>query len=179
MSAGNDMCRLDSCYPSPSRDSTTTSMSTNNPQYYPFTCPESGDVGTISIRSNATVAGQTMLIGFYKNTDDGLPGAQIGGTASIDLSASTTPTGSPSSTVTLSRGTTYWVGYVQEESSAGDPTMWVATDGVCTPWNSAISQTAKNTLRESTNSNSLPSTAPTSGYAMQFNQKLIIGMTIS
>ena len=179
MSAGQDMCRLDCCYPAPSRDATTASMSTNNPQYYPFVCPESGDVGTITIRSNGTVVGQQMLIGFYKNTDDGYPGAQIGGTTSIDLSSSTTPTGTPASTVTLSRGTTYWVGYVQEEPGASDPTMWVGVDGVCTPWNSAIGQVAKNTLRESTNSNSLPSTAPTSGYSMQFNQKLIIGMTIS
>jgi len=175
MSVGQKMIRLEQCQPCPSNNLTTTSMSTNNPQYYPFIAPESGTVGTITIRSTGTVASQEMLVGFFANTSDGYPGAQIGEYATISLASSTEPTGLPNETVTLTRGTTYWVGYVQADSGASDPTMWVTLDGVL-PYNSAITQTGKNTLRESTNSNTLPSTAPTSGYSMQYAQRLIIGV---
>ena len=175
MSVGQKMIRLESCQPAPANEASSTSMSTNNPQYYPFVAPESGTVGTITIRSTGTVASQNMLVGFFENTSDDYPGAQLGEYATISLASSTEPTGLPNETVTLTRGTTYWVGYVQSNSGASDPTMWVNLDGPL-PYNSAIGQAAKNVLRESTNSNTLPSTAPTSGYSTQYAQKLQIGV---
>ena len=175
MSLGNKMVRLEQCQPCPANEATSTTMSTNNPQYYPFIAPSSGDVGAIAIRSTGTVASQNMLVGFFANTDDDYPGAQIGGTATISLASSTTPTSTPASTVTLTRGTTYWVGYCQSNSGASDPGMYTTLDGTL-PYNSAINQSAKNVLRESTNTNSLPATAPTSGYSPQYAMKMIIGV---
>lgn len=175
MAVGSRMVRLDQCMPAPSNEASSTSMSSQYPIYYPFVAPSSGTVGTVSIRSTGTVASQNMLVGFFANTDDDLPGAQIGEYATISLASSTSPTGLPNETVTLTRGTTYWVGYVQSNGSASDPNMYVCLDGSL-PYNTAITQSGKNCFREATNSYALPNTAPTSGYVPEYAKKMIIGV---
>ena len=178
MAVGSKQIRLEQCMPSPSASVSSTTMSTNNPQYYPFVSPDSGSVLSFQVRTTGTVASQNMLVGIYENEDGDYPGAQVGGTTTIPLDSSTSPSASPASTVTLTRGTTYWVGYVQSASGSSDPGMYVMLDGSL-PYNTAISQSPKNAFRESTNTNSLPATAPTSGYSPQYAQKMVIGVEMS
>jgi len=175
MNSTDRMIRLESSAPLPGNTPTTSSFSTNLVQYYPFVAPVTGNIDTVTMRTTGLVSGQTMLVGFYENTSDDYPGAQVGGTTFISLASSTSPSNSPSSTVSLTRGTTYWVAYCKQSSSAGNPTCWVVTDGPI-GYNDAISQAAKNTLRETTNSNSLPATAPTTGYTVEYAKKLILGV---
>jgi len=178
MAIGDKMVRLEQCQPIPSSSATSATISTDYPLYYPFISPTSGDVDTVTVRTTGTVASQNMLVAFYSNDDDNdAPETQIGGTTTISLASSTEPNNSPASTVSLVRGTMYWVGYVQSNSGASDPVMWVVNDGAL-PYNASISQASRNALRESTNSNSLPATAPTSGYTGEYSRKMIIGLVM-
>ena len=171
------LMRTDACQPIPSFTQGTKLYNSNYPTYYPFVAPESGTVDEIHIRVNATIASQSMLVGVFENTSDDGPGDQLGEYATISIASSTTPSAAPNETITLTRGTTYWLGYTQQNSGATDPTIQVCTDGSL-PWNSAISQTGKNAMREATNSNTLPTTAPTSGYTLEYAWKMVCGFVM-
>jgi len=90
----------------------TDVQSIDTPAYVPFVCPNDGDVAGLTV--NLTSAGSANLYaGIYSSTD-GLPDALLGyATMDMNVSTGNIRQTSFSSTITLVRGTTYWLGWVR------------------------------------------------------------------
>jgi len=86
----------------------------NNPVYFPFVCPNDGDVAGLSINlTSAAGSGVNFLAGIYSSSD-GLPNALLGSvTMDMNVGTGNIRNTSFSSTVTLVRGTTYWMGWTR------------------------------------------------------------------
>jgi len=86
----------------------------NNPVYFPFVCPNDGDVAGLSINlTSAAGSGVNFLAGIYSSSD-GLPSALLGSvTMDMNVGTGNIRNTSFSSTVTLVRGTTYWMGWTR------------------------------------------------------------------
>jgi len=84
----------------------------DTPAYVPFVCPNDGDLAGISV--DLTSAGSANLYaGIYSSTD-GLPDSLLGyATMDMNVSTGNVRQTSFSSTITLVRGTTYWLGWVR------------------------------------------------------------------
>ncbi|HIB69535.1 MAG TPA: hypothetical protein EYO33_31750 [Phycisphaerales bacterium] len=84
----------------------------DTPAYVPFICPNDGDVAGLTV--NLTSAGSANLYaGIYSSTD-GLPDSLLGyATMDMNVSTGNVRQTSFSSTITLVRGTTYWLGWVR------------------------------------------------------------------
>ena len=96
-------------------ESSTTSINftTNNVQYWPFIAPKSADVDKVFIHVNSDGTGQ---LGFAIYSDNGgVPNAKVGGTATFTFGALGTgvTSASPDSTITLTKGTQYWMAFVE------------------------------------------------------------------
>jgi len=90
----------------------TDAISYDTPAYVPFVCPNDGDVAGLTV--NLTSAGSANLYaGIYSSTD-GLPDSLLGyATMDMNVSTGNVRQTSFSSTITLVRGTTYWLGWVR------------------------------------------------------------------
>jgi len=86
----------------------------NNPVYFPFVCPNDGDVAGLSINlTSAAGSGVNFLAGIYSSSD-GLPNALLGSvTMDMNVGTGNIRNTSFSSTVTLVRGTTYWMAWTR------------------------------------------------------------------
>jgi len=86
----------------------------DNPVYFPFVCPNDGDVAGLSINlTSAAGSGVNFLAGIYSSSD-GLPNALLGSvTMDMNVGTGNIRNTSFSSTVTLVRGTTYWMGWTR------------------------------------------------------------------
>ena len=87
----------------------------NQPHFYPFLAPKSGTVSEFGITITSTSSGKHLKVGIYDTDDQGCPGTKLGD-CQIDLS-----TGgdvyqtSISGTITLTKNTQYYIGYVRED----------------------------------------------------------------
>jgi len=90
----------------------TDTQAIDTPAYVPFICPNDGDVAGLTV--NLTAAGAANLYaGIYSSTD-GLPDALLGyATMDMNVSTGNIRQTSFSSTITLVRGTTYWLAWVR------------------------------------------------------------------
>jgi len=157
---------------------TSTTLSTNAPNCYPFICAKSGSVSTISVRVGSGGA-NNLAVGIYSDSGSGYPTTQIGGTTTLSTNVGTNivVTSSPASTINLVQGTKYWMCYVLTTSfSSVNPGFWIHTDGSIMGWNSAMNQAAKLTISDPGSTNSLPGTMPTSGYTSGYNKKVRLGI---
>jgi len=95
----------------------TTIIQYGTPAYIPFVCPNDGALAGLTI--NLTSAAGTevnFLAGIYSSTD-GLPDSLMGyATMPMAVSTGNIRQTSFSSTITLVRGTTYWLGWVSSNS---------------------------------------------------------------
>ena len=150
------------------------------PIYYPFISPTTGTVDKLGVRSFATDS-SSIAVAIFSNTSDNGPGAMIGGEATLDLSTSTTVIGSPASTVSLTAGTQYWVGYVMTTSVTG-PLFYMQNTGPGLGTNTGLGASSYPNLSKyciydpSDTGNALPSTAATSGY-VGVNRKIHLEIT--
>jgi len=134
------------------------------PIYFPFISPMSGDISTLGLRSIGTES-TSVYMAVYSNTTANGPGTIIGGAATISLASSTTPTASPSSTVTLVEGVQYWMGYCMTTLVTGQQ-LYVQNTGPGIGANASISATPDYSIYDSAQTaNTLPTTAATSGWA--------------
>ena len=91
----------------------------------PFVAPRSASLASMTV--DVSSANGTVDVGFYNTADDGGVGTLIG-KATIDTSSTGLRTQSSlSATITLEKGSTYWMGYTI--SSGSSPTVWSANDG--------------------------------------------------
>ena len=136
------------------------------PIYFPFVSPYSADIDKLGVRSLGTDGGPDLSIAVYSNTSDNIPGSMIGGAATIDLAATTEPTGTPASTVSLEQGVVYWMGYVLTTTATG-PLFYIQNSGAGLGTNPAITQSySAYSIFDSTDTgNTLPATAATSGWS--------------
>jgi len=90
----------------------TDAINYDTPCYVPFVCPNDGDVAGLTV--NLTSAGSANLYaGIYSSTD-GLPDSLLGyATMDMNVSTGNVRQTSFSSTITLERGTTYWLAWVR------------------------------------------------------------------
>lgn len=157
---------------------TTSALSTNAPNCYPFISAKTGRVSTISVRVGSGGANQ-LAVAIYADSGSGYPTAQIGGTTLLSTNVGTNivVSGIPPSTINLVQGTKYWMCYVLTTNfSTVNPTLWIHTDGSIMGWNSAMTQANKLTISDPGSTNSLPGTMPTSGYTSGFNKKVRLGI---
>ena len=133
------------------------------PIYFPFISPVSGSINTIGVRTAGTEA-TNIFVAVYSNTSANGPGSIMGAAATISLASSTTPTASPSSTVTLVAGVQYWMAFCMTTLVTG-PMFYVQNTGPGIGANGSISVAADYTIYDtSQTANTLPSTAGTSGF---------------
>jgi len=90
----------------------TDQINYDTPAYVPFVCPNDGAVAGLTV--NLTSAGSANLYaGIYSSTD-GLPDSLLGyATMDMNVSTGNVRQTSFSSTITLERGTTYWLAWVR------------------------------------------------------------------
>jgi hypothetical protein len=89
----------------------------NLPAYIPFVCPNDGDLAGLTVNlTSAAASGVNFLAGIYSSTN-GLPDSLLG-SATMDMNVATgnIRQTSFSDTITLERGTTYWVGWTRSTS---------------------------------------------------------------
>ena len=87
------------------------------PAYVPFVCPNDGDLAGLTVNlTSAAASGVNLLAGIYSSTD-GLPDSLLGyATMDMNVSTGNVRQTSFSSTITLERGTTYWVAWTRSTS---------------------------------------------------------------
>jgi len=157
---------------------TTQTLSTNQPNCYPFICAKTGSVSTLSVRVGVGGA-NNLAVGIYADSGSGYPTTQIGGTTTLSTNVGTNSivTASPASTINLVQGTKYWMCYVLTTSfSSVNPSIYLHSQGSIMGWNSAMNQDSKLTISDPGSTNSLPGTMPTSGYTSGFNKKVRLGI---
>ena len=91
----------------------------NTPVYVPFVSPNSGTVAGVSINlTSAAGSSVNYIVGIY-NSSDGLPTTLIGSaTMAMDVSTGEIRQTTFSTDITLTRGTTYFVGWTRSTSTA-------------------------------------------------------------
>jgi len=95
--------------------SSTQGVSTTT-HYFPFIAPHSGDVDSFTISVSSSGASTFQDFGIYDNTD-GFPDTLIG-KANIDVSSTGEVTQTTlSATITLVKGTMYWLGWSRESGT--------------------------------------------------------------
>lgn len=160
-----------------------STIGTNFPMCFPFISPTSANISNIELRVNSTSGGTNVLqVGVYADSGEGYPTTLIGGQANINCNTAAVVSASPGSTVSLVRGTKYWMVYtwVSNYAAGNSPSIWINTQGMGTGWNSTINQGAKlNMQANGISTNVLPSTMPTSNYSANFNKKIRFGINFA
>ena len=83
------------------------------PNFMPFVAAAGGDITSMSIRNNSSIASSNMRVGIYDLNSEGNPGSLLG-YGDFDTSSSGVITlTSFSSTITTVRGNVYWLGIVK------------------------------------------------------------------
>ncbi len=113
----------------------------DEPFYYPFVAPKTGDVSGIVVNiSVAAASAVNFLVAVYSD-DGGLPNEKLGvAVFDAEVSGQTEQT-SLSATISLVKGTQYWIGYTRSASVAfttmvGAPqTPWMGpTENISSSW---------------------------------------------
>jgi len=122
--------RVDATPPWGHSSGNNTQTTRNEPFYYPFIAPKTGNVSGIVVNiTSAAASAVNLLVAIYSD-DGGVPNAKMGQAVfDAEVSGQTEQT-SLSATVSLVEGTQYWVGYVRSANVAF--TMMVGGSG--TPW---------------------------------------------
>ena len=149
--------------------------SINTPEFYPFISPETGDVTEVGVYVNSTAV-NTMRVGIYNNdSDDGVPTTLIG-YADFDTSS---PTAlyqtSLSATISLTRGSQYWIGWVRTDSSTSPGVRGASNSAgyfLGPSANAANAPNQQTTLVLSSSDNALPSTVTATNLSPTYGVKL-------
>jgi len=149
--------------------------SINTPEFYPFISPASGDLTEMGIYVNSA-ASNTLRVGIYNtDDDDGTPTTLIG-YADFDTSGGTaTYQTSLSATITLTRGTQYWCGWVRTDSSTSPGVRGASNSASYFLGPSANASNAPNqqsTLVLSGSNNALPATVTATNLTPTYGIKL-------
>jgi len=178
MQAGDDTFNADACATYGGSSISASTFGTNYPMCYPWVCPKTGNLQDMQIRVNAG-ATNTLRVGVYANHATNYPTTQIGGYADFDCSSTGVLTASPSSTIAVVQGTTYWLVYVWTSNYAGSgasPNVWY-NSGSHIGWNQTVDQSPKGSIIDlNSPQNALPGTMSTSGYDTGVNKKLMCGL---
>ena len=138
------------------------------PKFWPFVCAKSGSLNKMAI--DVSIDGTGVLgLAIYSDTGSCLPNAKIGGDFSLSFGSGTgVQYLTPSSTVTLTKGTQYWIGVV--ETSIGNGAIRSESGSVgfsfgtisdtATSYASTSSSTIR-CLQLSSSSNTLPASVTT------------------
>ena len=135
-------------------------------QYYPFIAPDSGTVGTLGTRLNTFVSNTTMKVGIYSDSN-GSPSSLLGGVTLSITSASVFNSTTFTSSITLVKGTQYWVGYMVDDATVNNSLQGsnLSNRGIIYSGQSAGNQAARFNVRSDNNATALPSTpSGVSGY---------------
>lgn len=177
INGGGDSTILHSRMP-PWGSATSSASSLNSdadPKFWPFVCAKSGDLEKIVI--DVTSDGTGVLgLAIYSDTGTCLPDSKIGGDFSYTFGTSGTGCVdlTPSSTVTLTRGTQYWIGIVETSLGNGSIRCESGSTGfsfgpisdTATSYASTSSSTVR-CLELSGSSNTLPSSVTASNLTNQ------------
>ena len=122
--------RVDATPPWGHNSGNNTQTMRNEPFYYPFIAPKTGDVTGIVVNITSAAASAVNLLVAVYSDDGGVPNEKLGvATFDAEVSGQTEQT-SLSATVSLVKGTQYWIGYVRSANVAF--TMMVGSSGI--PW---------------------------------------------
>jgi len=160
---------------------TGTFNGSNQPFFFPFQAPKTGDIDYISI--NVANDGTGVYAFAIYSDNEGVPDSQIGG--SMSYTGGTGGTGredlTPASTISLTQGVQYWIGVV--ETTLGNTGLTAESNGsVCQvgPISSNTSNLASlnqgASLRQSTASGSLPSSVTASDLQVNFQGSIRWGI---
>jgi len=95
---------------------TTTQLVRNDPQWFPFIAPKTGELDAIVIDVTAAAGSScNILVGIYSD-NEGLPNAQLGSTATFDATTTGQKTQTTIGTISLTRGTQYWYAVVRDQN---------------------------------------------------------------
>ena len=172
----NDVFQIALQAPWGSGDTATDSLAVDQPQYYPFIAPQTGDVSSMMINISSAGA-NNLLVGIYSD-DDGLP-KTLAGYATFDASSTgSVSQTSFSATLSLEVGVQYWLGWVR--SSADSLTYYCSHGNYGAAIGPSTSTTAiKTALQESGTDNALPGTATAANLSPQTEKRISVGLIIS
>jgi len=172
----NDVYQIALQAPWGSGDTATDSLAVDQPQYYPFIAPETGDVSSMMINISSAGA-NNLLVGIFSD-DSGLP-KTLAGYATFDASSTgSVSQTSFSATLSLVAGTQYWLGWVR--SSADSLTYYCSHGNYGAAIGPSTSTTAiKTALQESGTDNTLPSTVTAANLSPQTEKRISVGLIIS
>ncbi len=147
-------------------------------QYFPFIAPKSGNVTKIGIRVNTFSDDRDCQFGVYSD-DNGTVGDLMGKVEISEDSASTFDVTQFSATITLVKGTQYWVGYVSEDSSVNNSYWGISTDhlGIVYSGQGGSNQTTRRGARSDNNATNLPASPSAQGYWMSIWPQVYMEMS--
>lgn len=91
----------------------------NNPFFYPFVSPKSGDLARMTVSVRVAASGENFLVGVYSEDENGYFPKTLLGSATFSLNATgEVSQTSFSSTITLEAGKKYWIGWVGDTSGS-------------------------------------------------------------
>tara|TARA_Y100001937_G_scaffold101138_1_gene138693 strand:- start:1729 stop:3063 length:1335 start_codon:yes stop_codon:yes gene_type:complete len=161
-----NQCYLNCLYPFGDNQESYANHFTSYVQYYQFLAPDSGDVTKLGIRCNNYAGDADVQVGIYSDSN-GSPASLLGKVEiSID-SASHFDSTQFSSTITLVKGTQYWVGYMVDDHTVNNSLHGSNTAGRAMSYSgqSGGNQAKRVNVRSDNNATSLPSTpSSVSGY---------------
>jgi len=135
-------------------------------QYFPFLAPDSGNITKLGIRVHNYAGDADVQIGIYSDSN-GSPASKLGRVEiSIDSAAAFDST-QFDSTITLVKGTQYWVGYMVDDSSVNNSLYGSNTSNRAITYSGQAggNQASRVNVRSNNNATSLPSSPSSiSGY---------------
>ena len=166
--------RIDSTPPFNSHTGNNSASARNEPMFYPFIAPESSTVDSIVV-DIASAAGSTCngVVAIYSD-NNGVPQTKLGSDAIFDATSTGQVAQASVGTITLVRGTQYWVGFTRSADVAfswkcGAPDAWFGpTENLTSSWIVLWIQTGSD--------NTLPSTITATDLTPRGYSRISVGL---
>lgn len=157
-----------SLFPYGSVDSKYANPFTSYVQYFPFIAPNTGTISKMGTRLSSGFGGinYTVYLGIYSD-NDGSPSSLLGKVNLTITGNNYFNSTSFSSSISLTKGTQYWVGYLSSTLSGVGNYHGTDTEStyICYSGQSGGNQAHRKNVRSNNNATDLPSTATgISGY---------------
>lgn len=154
------------------------SLGVSNPFFYPFVSPKSGDLARMTVSVRVAATGENVLVGVYSEDTNGyFPDTLLGSaTFSLNSTGEISQT-SFTSTITLTAGTKYWIGWVPDTASSSGQ-LWAQSNSNPAFGGATDSLTgARPGFRHLSSANALPSSiSSVSDLYLDTGKRACVGM---
>ena len=123
--------RVDATPPFGANTGNSGTTSRNEPMFVPFIAPESSTVDSIVVNISAAAASPCNAVVAIYSDNNGVPQTKLGSDATFDATSTGQVAQTSVGTITLVRGTQYWVGWTR---SADVGFTWMSGSSSNIPW---------------------------------------------